>query len=53
MSKILHDVEGVWGGGGENIKHFYPFKTVLNLIMLVDIAFLWPGLEREKHCSSS
>ena len=32
MSKILHDVEGVWGGGGggENIKHFYPFKTVLN-----------------------
>ena len=47
MSKILHDVEG----GGYEI--FLPLKTVLNLIMLDDIAFLWPGLEREKHCSSS
>ena len=50
MSKILHDVEG--GGGGE-YEIFLSLKTVLNLIMLDDIAFLWPGLEREKHCSSS
>ena len=49
MSKILHDVEG---GGGE-YEIFLPLKTVLNLIMLDGIAFLWPGLEREKHCSSS
>ena len=51
MSKILHDVE--WGGGGGEYEIFLPLKTVLNLTMLDDITFLWPRLEREKHCSPS